>query len=201
MSMRSEVQAERRRLLCSVFETLKERYQKRQHGRKKVAWSGGQSGALDNIDRQWGYYVQNLPGVQSWLNEGAGGAIEWYKIVAMTQYNILETMPVTFDEKNFPKGKDYGLNVEYAFLFGWGTMESWHRRWYELQLLEFDTNSFARSFNSTKEGLTFKQKHHDLLVYMLNNKPSFPSLLMASQLWFDAGRWGLAMMKLDKSGW
>ena len=199
MSMRPEVQSERRRLLCSVFEILKERYQKQEHDRKKVAWSGGQSGALDNLDRQWDFYVQSLPSVQSWLSEGADGEIEWYKIVAMTQYNILEMMPVTFDEKNSPKGKDYKLNVEYAFLFGWGTMESWYRRWYELRLLEFDTNAFARSFNSTKEGLTFKQKHHGILVDMLNNKPSFPPLLMTSQLWFNTGRWGLEMMRLSKN--
>ena len=197
--MPSEVQAERRRLLCSVFEVLKERYKKQIHGRKKIAWSGGQNEALDNLDLQWERYVYELPGVQAWLNRSTDGGIEWFKIVAMTQYNIVETMPVTFDEKNYSKGKDYKLNTEYALLFGLGAMVSWYRRWHELHWSDFDSNSFAYSFLNSTEGQAFRKKHHDLLMSMWNNKPSFPSLFMAAQQWSDAGEWGLAMMKFDQN--
>ena len=199
MNIPPRVRAERRRMLCSVFECLKKYYIKQPQGRKKIAWSGGRGGALDDLDHQWDSYVQKLSGVRAWIMQGTDGEIEWHKLIAMTQYNILETLPLTFDDKDTSNAKNYRLNVDCAYLFGLGTMQSWYERWYEVRLLEFDIESFMHTFTNTKQGLAFKQKHHELLVSMLGNKPSFPSLFMASQLWSDVGQWGLAIMKLDKN--
>jgi len=198
MSIPRDVRAERRSLLCSVFEHLKELYRTQRRGRKNITWSGGQSGALEHLDCHWEHCVQKVYGVYDWLTQGVDGEIEWHKIIAMTQCNILKELPLTFDDKKTSKGEEYKLNAVYAFSFGLGTMKSWLTRWYEARLLEFDADFFIRPFSNTKEWADFQQKQHELCVSMLHDKPSFSLLFVTSKLWSDIGQWGLTTMRQSK---
>ena len=189
MSIPPGVRTERLRILRGVFGAIREHYRKRQPEAENVVWFGGQSEALACLDRHWEFCVQNVKDVHSWITQDVNGEIDWHKIVAMTQCNILKVLPLTFDDNNTSRDGDYKLNADYAFLCSFETMVSWCERWHKIHLLKFDSQRFPYLFSNKEEEANFKQRQYDISVAMLPNKIplSFSLLSEVSGVWSGIG--------------
>ena len=199
MSILPGAKTERHQILCDVFETMRQHYRQYRRSTEKFVWLGGQSGALERLDRHWEYCVQNVKDVRSWIDQDGNGEIAWHKIVAITQCNILQVLPLTFDDKSVSRSKDYILNTNYAFLFNLKSMADWCEHTRNASLLEFDSRFLSCPFSPKEEYSKFLQKQSSLFVSMLHNQPSLDSLSKVSRLWADTGDQILTAMSQNEN--
>ena len=186
MAISPEAKFPRIQMLRSVFDQLQIRYQK-QH--QKITWSARQDDILISLDQLWDRYVQDLEDVRRWLMEDTKNKIDRHKVIALTQYDILEIQPLAFADGGISADETYRLNVNYAYLFGLQFLIRCNEIYYPAP---FFPDAFLHPLIHTEGGQAFQQEHHKLL--MLHSEQPI-ALFWCAQLWFLLEQWGLEHME------
>ena len=186
MAISPEAKFPRTQMLRSVFDQLQIRYQKQ---RQTITWSARQDDVLISLDQLWDRYAKDLEDVRRWLMEDVNNKIDRHKVIALTQYDILETQPLVIADGSTSADENYRLNVNYAYLFGLQFITRCNEIYYPAP---FFTDVFLHPLIHTEDGQAFQQEHHKLL--MLHSERPI-ALFWCSQLWFLLERWGLTHME------
>ena len=183
MAISPEAKFPRTQMLRSVFDQLQIRYQQ-----QKITWSARQDNILISLDQLWDRYVRDLEDVHRWLMEDVKNKVDRHKVIALTQYDILETQPLVFADNSASADENYRLNVNYAHLFGLHFLTRCNEIYYPAP---FCADTFLYPLIHTEDGRAFQQEHYKLL--MLHSKQPI-ALFWCSQLWFLLERWGFTYM-------
>jgi hypothetical protein len=185
MAISPEAKFPRVQMLRSVFDQLQIRYQKLN---RKIAWSTRQDEVLINLDRLWDRYVQDLEDVRRWLMEDANNKVDRHKVIALTQYDILELQPLVLTDA-VSADENYRLNVNFAYLFGLQFLTRCNEIYYRAP---FYTKVFLHPITHTEAGQAFQHEHYKLLM---RHSEQPIALFWCSQLWFALEQWGLTYME------
>ena len=110
------------------------------------------------------FYRKDLEMVRSQFMKDHAGRIDRHKIIALTQMIILNLQPITFRDSRKTVDDLFGLNVDFAFLFGLQFLVKWNEQYYPEQrfcepINRFPTDIFLFRLNETKEGNDFWREH------------------------------------------
>jgi len=144
------------------------------------------------------FYRKDLETVRNQFMKDTAGRIDRHKIIALTQMILVNLQPLTFRDSQKTADDIFGLNVDFAFLFGLQFLAKWNERYYPEQHFgepanHFPTNVFLYRLNETKEGNAFWREHRKWLMARKQSKV-FP-LFLLSQTWFLLEQWGLEYMR------
>ena len=144
------------------------------------------------------FYRKDLETVRNQFMKGSDGRIDRHKIIALTQRIIVDSQPLIFHDPQKTADDIFGLNVDFAFLFGLQFIVKWNEQYYPDQHFcepanRFPTDAFLFRLNETKEGNDFWREHRKWLMARKQNNvfPLFP----VSQMWFLLEQWGLEYMR------
>jgi len=145
------------------------------------------------------FYRQDLETVRGEFMKDVSGRIDRHKIIALTQVIIVSLQPLTFRDLQGKTADDlFGLNVNFAFLFGLQFLVKWNEQYYpEQHFCEpanlFPSDVFLFRLNKTKEGNDFWREHRKWFMARKASR-AFP-LFLLSQTWFLLEQWGLEYMR------
>ncbi|MDR0327492.1 MAG: hypothetical protein LBI05_04265 [Planctomycetaceae bacterium] len=144
------------------------------------------------------FYKPDLETVRHEFMKAPAGRVDRHKIIALTQMIIVNLQPLTFRDSRKTADEIFGLNVDFAFLFGLQFLVRWNERYYPEQRFcepvnHFPTEVFLFRLNETKEGNDFWREHRKWFMARKHSRV-FPLFLVA-QMWFLLEQWGLEYMR------
>jgi hypothetical protein len=166
---------------------------------KPIDWGYNEHGVQYSAESIYESYRKDVEQVRLHFMENAEERIDRHKIIALTQKIILHFQPLVYRQKE-PENLVYGLNVDFAFLFGIQFISRWNEMYYPKQHFQnpnniFNTNNFLYPLNETPEGQSFYKEHRKFL--MAKSSSPFPLFLIA-QMWFLIEQWGVTYMRQQK---
>ena len=167
-----------------------------------ITWSCNADGLQYSPKIICEFYKRDLKTVHEEFMEDPNALIDRHKIIALTQKIILDLQPLDFKDSQKSADERYGLNVDFAFRFGFHFLVRWNEVYYPEQHFDnpaniFPTPLFLFRLNRTKAGKALLLEHRKWL--MAKKTGNIFSLFLLSQFWFLLEQWCLEYMRHQRN--